>query len=54
VGEDRVGLWWVSGGDRGKSVVGFVWRGLWCGDLLSNVVEIGVELWWLWHCDWLR
>ena len=23
VGEDRVGLWWVSGGDYGTSVVGF-------------------------------
>ena len=29
VGEDQVGLWWVSGGDRGTSVVGFgrsTWR----------------------------
>ena len=23
VGEDRVGLWWVSGGDHGRSVVTF-------------------------------
>ena len=23
VGEDQVGLWWFSGGDHGRSVVGF-------------------------------
>ena len=42
MGEDQVGLWWVSGGDRGKLVVGFG-RSTWV-----ILVWVSLEAWFKW------
>ena len=66
MGEDQVGLWWVSGGDRGKSVVGFgrsawvilawvsskAWFKLWILFGVGYGVDICYPVWWksMWSC----
>ena len=66
MGEDQVGLWWVSGGDRGKSVVGFgrsawvilawvsskAWFKLWILFGVGYGVDICYPVWWksVWSC----
>ena len=66
MGEDQVGLWWVSGGDRGKSVVGFgrsawvilawvsskAWFKRWILFGVGYGVDICYPVWWksVWSC----
>ena len=66
MGEDQVGLWWVSGGDRGKLVVGFgrstwvilawvsskAWFKLWILFGVGYGVDICYPVWWksMWSC----